>query len=1006
MTNTRRPSLTIRNYLWLSAGLWLSLQPSGCECDPETVAIVECDFSVETPDPNDSIVFRETAVGDERNRSIRIVNEGNIVLSSFTFEFSDRNGQHYRMGTEAGDLRIEPEATGTTRVFFAPLAVSPGLNSALTISHPAVRDVGCPARAISLEGASFEAFIPEDAGPGGTDAGDDAGPGDDGGMDAGTPDAGLLDAGPIVPPDAGVSLDPGAFFSARGALQEARSEFSSVVLSDATILVVGGYGDSGQVLNSIERFDPRTGTSRIVAYTRVGRAGPTAVQIPDGRVAIVGGRTRAVGGFAVNTLEIFDPDDNSVSCPGDQGSCSLQDIEQGRGVLPEGRIQPLVVAPEVQTGLLMVAFGRTLDEDGQEINAAGAYHVPVNAAAAGVLIEGSELIAPRRDEVRVIHPSGAFLVVGGQNDVGAPVVGAAVYDPVLGRLATLGMEQAPRIRIGGAGVLLSSGDVLLLTGTDAFGVPSAPERVIDPFALSADRETAIEEVEGLALETRFAPELTQLGGDFLLLAGGMDRNPGELDATASRVPRSDAELLIPLGDSWFRVSPDNDLATPRVSHRAHLVNWTELVGEEEQEEVAVVFLGGSATSPRRTPHPAAERFRFFENAFEVYGLMGVGAAMAANAPADLYALGGRDPHTGAISSRVRSFSTLTDQFEDQHALDTPRQDHAVALLADENTFLVAGGRDEAGQVLATASLYNPFNAFDEPLEATLVRARANPSVNRLADGRILLCGGVGGGGEILDTCELFVPPPRLSDRTSFPEARFEMVEGRMATGRFGHSATYLPDTDEVLLVGGGDPERDQVQADLFSSETDRVVATGLPNRARRQHLAIHLGSGRVLLAGGEIYAGGYAAAADAEVYERQNQVFLPVENEMAKARIGAFAIPLLGGDVLIYGGAEAGDNGFPTRSLRQTELYSPGPSGQGTFSTLPDVSLRYGRSNLSAGEVFGRGVAAGGNHRDGLLENGDERRTPLYFLEKLVHPDEESPAPGSPASDGGIVDGG
>ena len=87
MTNTRRPSLTIRNHLWLCAGLWLSLQPSGCECDPETVAIVECDFSVETPDPNDSIVFRETAVGEERNRSIRIVNEGNIVLSSFTFEF-------------------------------------------------------------------------------------------------------------------------------------------------------------------------------------------------------------------------------------------------------------------------------------------------------------------------------------------------------------------------------------------------------------------------------------------------------------------------------------------------------------------------------------------------------------------------------------------------------------------------------------------------------------------------------------------------------------------------------------------------------------------------------------------------------------------------------------------------------------------------------------------------------------------------------------------------------
>lgn len=1004
MTTKGRSSLPMRKYLWVSAGLWLSLQPSGCECDPETVAIVECDFSIETPDPNDSIVFRETAVGDERNRSIRIVNEGNIVLSSFTFEFSDRNGQHYRMGTEAEELRIEPEATGTTRIFFAPLAVSQGLNSAVTISHPAVREVGCPARAISLEGASFEGFVPEDGGTGNQDAGDDAGTELDGGIDGGVPDAGLLDAGPIVPPDAGVSLDPGAFFSAKGALQEARSEFATVVLADSTILVVGGYGESGQVLNSIERFDPRNGTSQIVAYTQVGRAGPTAVQINDGRVVIVGGRTRAVGGFAVTTLEIFDPSDNSVSCPGVQGACSLQDIEQGRGVLPEGRIQPVVVAPDAQTGFLAVAFGRTLDENGEETNASGAYHVPINASADGVLIEGSELVAPRRDEVRVLHPSGAFLVVGGQNDLGAPIVGAAVYDPALGRISNLETEQTPRIRIGGAGVLLTSGDVLLLTGTDAFGAPVEAEKVVDPYGLAAEREAAIEDVEGLELEPRYSSELTQLGGDFLLLAGGMDRNPRNLDAATSRVPRSDAELLIPLGDSWLRVSPDNDLATPRVGHRAHLVSWTN--EDDQAEEVAVVFLGGSATSPRRTPHPAAERFRFFQNAFEVYGLMGVGTGFAANAPADLYSLGGTDPHTGAISARVRSFSTLDDHYQDQHALDVPRQDHAVALLSDENTFLVAGGRDEAGQVLATASLYNPFNVFDEPLEATLVRARANPSATRLADGRILLCGGIGSGGETLDTCELFVPPPILSDRNSFPEARFELVEGRMATGRFGHTATYLTDTEEVLLVGGGDPERDQVRADLFSAESGQVQATALPNRARRYHVAVHLGSGRVLVAGGEIYAGGYAAAADAEVFERQNQVFLPVENEMNKARIGAFAIPLVGGDVLIYGGAEAGDNGFPTRSLRQAELYSPGPTGLGAFSALPDVSLRYGRSNLSAGEVFGRGVAAGGNHRDGSLENGDERRTPLYFLEKLVHPGEESPAPGSPASDGGMVDGG
>lgn len=1000
-----RVSLGYRQFLWWSAGVWLALQPSGCECDPETVAVVECDFTVETPDPNDSVLFRETAVGDERNRSIRIVNRGNIVLSDFTFTFAERNGQHYRMGDEAADLRIDPEGTGTARVFFAPLAVSPGLNGALTISHPSVREVGCPARAISLEGASFETFVPEDAGSAEGDAGNDAGIAQDAGApDAGLADAGDLDAGPVVPPDAGVPLEPGAFFSARGALQEARSAFASVVLPDATLLAIGGYGEMGQALSSIERFDPRTGRSRIVAHTRVARAAPGAVLLPDGKVAIVGGRTRAVGGLAATTLEIFDPEDDSVSCPGTQGTCSLQDIAQGQGVLPEGRIDPIVVAPNAQPGVVVVAFGRTLDDSGQEVNAAGAFHVPVSAVTGASVVDGSELALPRRDEVRVVHPSGAFLALGGQNDQGAPVASTVVYDPSVGRFATFTTDPPPRFRIGGAGVLLTSEDVLVLAGTDAFGVPVAAERLRDPFGLVAEQDAAVEDVAGLDLETRFAPELTQVGGDFLLLAGGMDRNLVGLDVDESRVPRADADLLVPLGASWFRVSPDNQLATPRFAHRAHLVSWVD--EDTEEEEVAVVYLGGSATAPRRTPHPAAERYRFSQNAFEVYGLMGTGSRFAANAPADLYSLGGKDPHTGAISARVRSFSTLTDRFEEQTPLDVPRQDHAVGLLDDDNTFLIAGGRDGAGQVLATASLYNPFNAFDEPLSATLNRARANPSVNRLVDGRILLCGGIGSGGEILDTCEVFVPPPSLLDPSSYGDARFELVEGRMSTGRHGHTATFLPDTGEVLLVGGGDPERDQVTADLYVAANDRILATALPNRARRDHVAVHLGSGRVLIAGGEIYAGGYAAAADAEVYERWNEIFIPVANEMAKARIGAFAVPLLGGDVLIFGGAEAGTNGFPTRSLKQTELYVPGPNGVGSFTSLPDLSLRYGRSNLAPGEIFGRGLAAGGNHRDGWLENGDERRTPLYFLEKLVHPDEETPGAAAPSLDGGPADGG
>jgi len=178
-----------------------------------------------------------------------------------------------------------------------------------------------------------------------------------------------------------------------------------------------------------------------------------------------------------------------------------------------------------------------------------------------------------------------------------------------------------------------------------------------------------------------------------------------------------------------------------------------------------------------------------------------------------------------------------------------------------------------------------------------------------------------------------------------------------------------------------------------------VRSTGLPVRARRHHAAAHLGGGRVLIAGGETYAGGLTPTADAELYERANGLFTALDDEMSTARVGAIAIPLVGGDVLIAGGARTGVGAFPTRSVRPSELYQPGLTGVGEFTDSIDVPLTFGRSDLAgSGEVFGRGVAAGGNRRDGDLLSGDERHSPLYFVDKLVNPDEES--------DGGTPDGG
>ncbi len=997
MTRTCRSLLSAirpRRSIFAAAVVAIALHSPGCGCDPDPISEVKCEFSVEAQDGDLRLEYPQTAIGNERSRVITISNTGNRTLESFEFAWDEANATHYRV-VAPDDFRVEVNGSEVLTVVFRPLAESPNLAASFTVRHSAVSGVGCPSFRVQVDGSAFEPIEINDAGP---DAGevDDAGPNPfDGGQ-------GLIDAGVITPPDGGVTLPPGARFRARGAFQEGRAGFAAIPLDDGSVLAIGGYGENGQALDSIERFDPRTGKSRVVAHMAVPRAEPGAARIPtDGRVVIAGGLSAVSDGEALRLVEIYHPDDDTLSCPGAQDDCGLEDNAQG--LLPVGRIDPLVVAFEpTGTAEVAVLLGRTLDDEGEEVPAAGGSLVPLAGAAAVTDLTGADALVPRTDEVRVLRRGdGAVLIAAGRTAAGAVLSDLAVLVPPLLQVATLTPATTPlTARAGAAGALLEDGDVLIAGGVNVagFGVP-AMERVLDPFADHDAVDVDVVAVDGIELTTRFGASLVTLPGDLVLLAGGLDRDPALLTASGSVVPRRDAELFVPFGaGGLLRVSPDNDLAVPRFLHRAlHVFLPDETDGGDDADEDIVVFLGGSSVAPRRVPHSQAERFRLPRNAFEVWGLMGPGTAFAANAPAALYSVGGIDPHTGSLSTRVRAFDTVNDRFLDQAPLDEPRRDHSVTLLADQNTFVVVGGRDASGQVLASATIYNPFNDWAEPLPVALNRARAGHSSTLLPDGDVLLCGGQGAGGEALDTCEVFEPPSDLLDTDTYDEARFHLVTGRMSAGRVGHSATYLPDSDEVLLVGGGDVETDLVQADLYSVQAGEVNETGLPNRARRQHIAVHLGGGRVLIAGGETYLGGLTPTADAEVYVRANGAFVPVEDEMNRARQGGLGIALVNGDVLITGGARTGEGAFPTRSIALSELYVPGPTGIGEFVDTVDIPLTYARSDVAAGEVFGAGLAAGGTHRSGRLLSGDERQTPLYFVDELVNPDEE---------DGGVLDAG
>jgi hypothetical protein len=119
--------------------------------------------------------------------------------------------------------------------------------------------------------------------------------------------------------------------------------------------------------------------------------------------------------------------------------------------------------------------------------------------------------------------------------------------------------------------------------------------------------------------------------------------------------------------------------------------------------------------------------------------------------------------------------------------------------------LVAGGWNDATQTtLASAELFDPKTGQFTPTGA-MAQARYEHTATLLADGRVLLVGGMDQT-DVLGPAELY--DPGTGEFTD---------EGSMAQGRDDHTATVLPD-GSVLVAGGykdANPEIPVASAELW-----------------------------------------------------------------------------------------------------------------------------------------------------------------------------------------------
>ncbi len=286
------------------------------------------------------------------------------------------------------------------------------------------------------------------------------------------------------------------------------------------------------------------------------------------------------------------------------------------------------------------------------------------------------------------------------------------------------------------------------------------------------------------------------------------------------------------------------------------------------------------------------------------------------------------------------------------AMGSARAQHTAILLRGGQV-LVTGGYDDKGRPLASAELYNPATTTWTSTGPMTV-ARGDHTATLLSDGRVLVAGG-------LPTC--YPPCNALTSAELYtPSTGSWTPTGPMVVGRFGHTATLLPN-GKVLVVGGesgaGAGAMTLASAELYDPSTGLWAPTGALAAARSFHTATLLASGKVLVAGGDPFSYQALRIASAELYDPGTGMWTPTSS-MTTAR-SYFTATLLGdGKVLAAGGAHDGNN--------SAEVYDPSVGTWTLTSPMIEVRRDHTATLLPSGQVL---VSGGANATAGALASAE-----------------------------------